>query len=525
MALFTAICGIFLISHGIRLLLRRIFSPLNNIPGPPRRSLITGNLSQFHDPDGSLFQQQLEQNYGAVVKIRGLFGARQLFVFDPAALHSILVKDQDIYEEMPEVMCLNRLLFGKGIQSTIREDHRKHRKIMTPAFATANLREMVPLFYEVAERNCASNLSLQLDLNSILCRSSLELIGHTGIGYSFDSMLLEQDQGNQFAKTLRALLPTAYKMQLGFLLLPFITKILPSSFLRFVINFIPLRTLHTLRDIVDSMYATAAELVRDRKAAIETGQLDDDRKDVMSLLMKNAQIADSPLHLTEDELVASTSMMIFAGTDTTAAALTRIFHILAIHTDVQEKLRAEVLSMPEQLDYDTLVALPYLDGVVHEVLRLYPPVPVMFRESTADAVLPLSTPLVAVDGTLVQSITVPKGTSIYVAIAGANRDKKIWGEDSLEFKPERWTNGKAESVTSPLPGVYGNTLTFLGGGRSCLGVTFAQLEIKVVLCVLLRAFKFSAPDPRIKWRKAGIIPSPYVENHPALPVCVERLQT
>jgi cytochrome P450 len=89
-----------------------------------------------------------------------------------------------------------------------------------------------------------------------------------------------------------------------------------------------------------------------------------------------------------------------------------------------------------------------------------------------DGVLPLSTPITGVDGKVMNSIPVPKGTQIYIAIAAANHSKDIWGEDALEFKPERWSNGRAESVTTKQCGIYGNTLTFLGGGRSCMYVSY-----------------------------------------------------
>jgi cytochrome P450 len=66
------------------------------------------------------------------------------------------------------------------------------------------------------------------------------------------------------------------------------------------------------------------------------------------------------------------------------------------------------------------------------------------------------------------SITVRKGTLVYIAINAANHSKEIWGEDALEFKPERWKNGKAISATTRMCGIYGNTMTFIGGGRSCM---------------------------------------------------------
>ncbi|KAJ7887394.1 cytochrome P450 [Mycena leptocephala] len=529
------ICALCVVPYGLRILLRRVFSVLDNIPGPPRTSITTGNLIRFHDPDDWDFHRQLEESYEHVVKVHGMLGERHLFVFDPAALYSVLVQDQDIYEEPAKFFwhVMNLLIFGKGIFSTVLDQHRKYRKIMMPAFSTANLRGMIPLFYDVAQRArdglIAPHVTFTpqtLDLNSILRRTSLELIGRTGIGYCFDRMLPGEEPTDRYAEALRELVPTAFKMQLLIPLLPLLTKIFPSFFLRFMINVIPLAPLHELRDLVDFTDATAAELVRDRKAAIARGKLEvDDGKDIMSLLVKMNAAAESGMHLTDDELVASTSMIMFAAVDTTSSSMNRIFHVLAMYPDVQEKLRAEILSVPEQLDHDTLVGLPYLDGVVREVLRLYPPVsPVMYREATKDAILPLSTPITGVDGKVMRSIPVPKGTSVYIAISAANHNKKMWGEDALEFKPERWTNGKANSVTTKLCGVYGNTMTFIGGGRSCIGFKFAQLEMKVALCVLLRAFKFSAPDPRIKWRMTGVVASPHVDNQQQLPIVVERFK-
>jgi hypothetical protein len=87
-----------------------------------------------------------------------------------------------------------------------------------------------------------------------------------------------------------------------------------------------------------------------------------------------------------------------------------------------------------------------------------------------DVVLPLSKPITGVDGTVMSTIAVPKGTTLQIAMVAANLSKHIWGPDALEFKPERWTNGKAGSTTERLCGVDGTTMTFLGGGRSCMCV-------------------------------------------------------
>ncbi|KAF7369851.1 Leukotriene-B(4) omega-hydroxylase 2 [Mycena sanguinolenta] len=74
-----------------------------------------------------------------------------------------------------------------------------------------------------------------------------------------------------------------------------------------------------------------------------------------------------------------------------------------------------------------------------------------------------------------------------------------------------------------MSGVYGNTMTFVGGSRSCIGFKFVQLELKVVLSVLLRCYRFSVASDRIRW-KMGSPASPTVDNRPLLPIVVHRIE-
>lgn len=153
------------------------------------------------------------------------------------------------------------------------------------------------------------------------------------------------------------------------------------------------------------------------------------------------------------------STFIFAGHDTTTSAVCRILDQLSKNPDVQEKLRAEVRAARQaegDLSYDRLMSLPYLDAVCRETLRIFPPVPQLVRTTRADVVLPLAWPITAVDGvTQLSEIPLKNNTGVVVSIIGANRCKKIWGEDAEEWKPERWLNPMPESIAKAhLPGVY-----------------------------------------------------------------------
>ncbi|KAJ7678438.1 cytochrome P450 [Mycena olivaceomarginata] len=456
------------------------FAALQNISGPPSYSILTGNLSALFDPDGWEFHKTLEEHYGQVTP--------HLFVFDPTALHSILVQDADAYEETHVYQSLYRLLWGPGLFACGGEDHYRYRKISMPAFATTKIREMIPIFYEVARDNLISphliNGPKTLDLSSILNRTSLEIIGRAGIGYSFDPMIPGEAPHDKYANTIKELLPAVFKMGLLFPLLP-----------RFIIDIIPWKTLHRARDIVDEMHITTMDLIMSKKAAVARGQLDmaDDARDIMSLLLKGNLTADEGLSRTRR--TDRVGMIISAAADTTSSSLARMFH---------KRLRAEIVESSEHMDFDQLGSLPYLDGYVHEVLRL----------TLKDTILPLSEPLTGVNGKAITSIPIPKGTTVYVAIGAANHNRRIWGDDALQFKPERWHNGKAGDRMEKISGIYGNTMTFIGGERSCM----------CFLSVFLRHFKFSLADQSVSWKIPGIIAVPIVEGKIHLPLTVENLE-
>ncbi|KAJ7123282.1 cytochrome P450 [Mycena crocata] len=509
-------------------------SVLANIPGPPYDSLLAGNLVKLHGPDSPDFHQSLEEEFSGVVKIYGLAGDLQLYIFDPAALHSIVVKDQDCYEESTIFLSLTGLLFGKGILSTTGNEHRRHRKILMPAFSTANLRGMLLEMSEVAHRLRDGLIAPQLkdgprelDMYAILSRTSLEFIGRAGIGYSFDPLVYGQVPTDQYTESLKALTPAIHKLAVFLPLVPLASKFGPPAFRRFLLNCILSLRLSKALDVLSKSVAVmdsmATGLVRERNRAIQEVGAEENAKDIMSLLLKSNRTAAEDMKFTDEELAAQSSMIIQAATDTSSSALNRLIHLLALHPDVQEQLRAELMATPDQIGHDELVGLPYLDGVVRESLRLYPPVTAMTRNATQDCTLPLSTPITGLDGRRMDTIAVPKGTEVYIAIAAANHNKAIWGPDALDFRPERWRNGVAQGVTTRLSGVYGNTMTFIGGGRSCIGFKFVQLELKVVLSVLLRSFRFSvAGRDRIRW-KMGSPAAPSVDGRPRLPLMVERL--
>ncbi|KAJ7584776.1 cytochrome P450 [Mycena floridula] len=519
------IASIPLLFFVLRHLLRK--SPLNNIPGPPPKSFWKGSFIELFNPNAWDFHHRIAKDYGGVVRVDSFFGDKQLFVFDPQALYHIIVKDQTLYDPSPQNISTNTLLFGKGLLSTLDSTHRRQRKMLNPVFSIAHMRAMTPVFYSIANKLC-DTLTAQveagpkeIDMLHWMSRTALELIGQSGLGHSFDSLTIGAPP-SVYAETIKELLPLALKMFVArTYILPWAIHIGPASFRRFIVNILPWKTLHRARDMSDLMYQTSVDIYNAKKSALESGdpvaaQRILEANDIMGILMRANMEASEQDRLAEDELIGQMSTLIFAAMDTTSTALSRTLQLLSTHPEFQDKLRQEIKAAREanggDIPYDELITLPYLDSVCRETLRLYPPVSQIIKSAKQDTVLPLSAPIRGVDGSELNEIFVPKNTYINVSILSANRNPDIWGPDALEWKPERWLNPLPSTVKdAPNAGVYSHLMTFSGGGKSCIGFKFSQLEMKVVLAVLLHTLMFSPVDKEIYWEMSGVS-SPIVKE-------------
>ena len=129
------------------------------------------------------------------------------------------------------------------------------------------------------------------------------------------------------------------------------------------------------------------------------------------------------------------------GHETTATALAWCLFALAQNQDVQAKLRDELQTSShnrgrgeEEISTENLDGLPYLDAVVKESSRLYPPVENAFREATREDVIPVSKPFEDGSGRVKKGIEVKKGDIFMISMRTLNRMEEVWGEDAEFFK-------------------------------------------------------------------------------------------
>ncbi|KAI0816956.1 cytochrome P450 [Trametes gibbosa] len=411
-------------------------SPFANIPGPPSSSFLEGNFRQLTDRLGSeRWTKQLVGAYGPISKLTAPFGHLWLHVYDPRALYSITIKDQEIWEK--RMSSFNTLLLGPGLLTTEGSQHRKQRKMLTSAFSTAHLRNATPLFYETAHKlRDAIEGELregprEIDVLQWMGRTALELIGQGALGYSFDPLV--GGASDSFAESVKQLfgalnqVPAVVRM-----LASRLCHVGPAWMRRMIVAVIPNARIQRLKGIVDTIHQRSVEIMEEKKSSIRQGdsglieQIGEGR-DVMSILLKANMAANAKERLSDDEIVAQMSTFILAGTDTTSNVAARLLHILAQNPDAQDRLCAEVIDtqLTDVCDYDQLLELPYLDAVCRETLRLYPPVRILSRCALKNTTLPLSEPMRGVDGTSISEIPVRKGTIAVLNLWASNTTHPI----------------------------------------------------------------------------------------------------
>ena len=180
----------------------------------------------------------------------------------------------------------------------------------------------------------------------------------------------------------------------------------------------------------------------------------------------------------EDGLVDQLMTFLVAGHETTSHSLSWAVYHLCKHPRMQSRLRSElqghVPSSGTGVTFDSVDvdALPYLQAVCNETLRLTPVIPMTYRQ--------------AAETTSILGHVIPARTVLVVSPYAINRSQDHWGEDANVFNPERWLDA-TETTERSSKSNYGFS-TFLHGPRACIGQGFARAEMAVLLAGIIANF-------------------------------------
>ncbi|XP_017019027.1 probable cytochrome P450 317a1 [Drosophila kikkawai] len=182
------------------------------------------------------------------------------------------------------------------------------------------------------------------------------------------------------------------------------------------------------------------------------------------------------MHL-QNELAAHAMVFLKAGYEQTANTLSYVLYELASHTDLQVRVREEVKKAMERfegnLSYECIQSLTFMGQVISETLRMHPITPYILRRTLNDYPVPDHPKYMLV-----------KELFLIIPTHAIHHDPDIYPEPE-EFKPDRW-GGPRDSLKE-----QGTWFGFGVGARSCIGIQFAQLQLRLALALLLSEYEFT----------------------------------
>ncbi|KAM6495403.1 Cytochrome P450 [Amanita muscaria] len=515
-----------------KLVLDRRSSHLATLRGPHSNNLFFGRLREFLDDTATAVDRWVSE-YGYVFKMPSVLGTNRIVISDPKAVAHVYANDSFGYQRLSSGKKFTRTFFGHSMLSADGEDHRRLRRAAAPAFTNGALRDTMNVFYDSAYKLKGawdvlfeSHDEVIIDVQQWINKVTLDSMGIAGFGHDFRSL---DGHKSPVSEALDGLLEDS----------SFRVVLIVGVFFPQVLK-LPLKRIKIIRRMQKAFTDIAKVLLENSQQEKEFSDVEKDRS-ILGLLLKGRS-QNTNFKLLQDEAVGqivrflqrhichalTTSyqgLFLFAGYDTTAISLSWALVELARHPEKQEKLRRELLqfsrSDPTWDQVVTGTACPYLDAVVNEALRLHPPVQTLQRIADKDDVVPLSSPIKTSSGKMVDSIFIPKGTTVTTPFVYINRSEAFWGPNAKQFVPERWLE------ENPYPSKdfsgYRHLYTFSDGPRICLGRMFALAESKAVLSVLIRNFTFelpSGPDTPIGIHK-GVLPRPKLADEAG---CVLRMR-
>ncbi|KAJ7275579.1 cytochrome P450 [Mycena haematopus] len=430
----------------------------------------------------------------------------RLMSFDLRVLSHVLTSS--VYQKPWQTRAFLKRLLGRGVFNMEGAEHNTLRKLIGPAFTAQAVKGMSPIFFQKAEELrdrwdalvSANGSSSTFDVAQWISRTAFDIFGLAGFDYHFNAL---HDESEEVYSAYRRMFNISDKAShfrvLKQLYLPIAEKIWPDRD-----DKITQQCLKTIRDCGTGLIQAKRETYMAEKA---------DEKDILSLLMKSNLSTEPSNRLSDTELLDQLSSFLFAGSDTTALAITWCLHTLSQYPEVQDRLRAELMSTPSPdtitpskrssscsvssassvMQADAIDALPYLDAVLRETLRVSPSVHGTVRVATANDLIPVSSPVVLRNGKIIHEneyIRIKKGSFVHIPVEGINMSEDIWGSDARQFNPDRWASLPVTATPPSFPGLV-NLMSFSFGRASCPGYRFALLEAKVIIATLLPQFVFS----------------------------------
>jgi len=395
---------------------------------------------------------------------------------DPEIIKSIMVKNFDSFINRSYVPPLLKKGKVRGLLQLRDEQWRRVRRILTPTFSSRKLRMMSPLIQESCERlrnkmTAVSDSDNSVDVWKWFGIFTMEVILATAFSRDIGS---ESGKENSLTKAAASIFQTGRSSS---------DNRLTGERLMMIISHFPwsepiLRYLARRTRVAkswDYLEETALKLIEDRRNTMTTtGSIAQDLLQMMLEAHDENRETQFSGHLSNDEIVATVITILLAGYETTSNALSFTAYLLALNPTIQNKLVREIKDYydtnPDCSLYDAAENIEYVNMVLCESLRMYPPAPRTNRECNQTCAV-------------TDDLIIEKGVDVSIPIYLLHRNPQYWPNPDT-FDPERFNPNNEQSYPTF---AY---LPFGEGPRHCIGKRLALLEAKMTLVAILKELQF-----------------------------------
>ncbi|KAI4456099.1 cytochrome p450 [Holotrichia oblita] len=421
------------------------------------------------------------------------FNIPSLVIRDLDLIKRITVKDFDHFTDHVNVIDTDlEPLFGKNLFSLTGQKWRDMRTTLSPSFTGNKIRAMFSLMSECAKQlndyflNKSEEVT-EVEMKELMSHYTNDVIASCAFGVHCDSI---SDKDNTFYKMGRAVTAASIKIWIKSLIQILVPKLAKKFKITLISTEVSTFFDGIIRETIQSrkekniirpdMIHLLMEAMKEGEAEDESKHVDVGFAAVDDVFQTNQKTNPAKQKLTIEDIIAQALIFFLAGFETASTLLSHCLHELAVNVDVQKRLQQEIddafkKSEGKDLTYECVANMKYLDIVISETLRKWPPAAILNRRCGKDF-------LIEGDETYGEApFLLQKGLGLMIPVYGIHMDPKYFPRPT-NFDPERFNDENKHNI---VPYSY---LPFGTGPRNCIGSRFALLESKTLLTYILSKF-------------------------------------
>ncbi|CAD7077084.1 unnamed protein product [Hermetia illucens] len=396
----------------------------------------------------------------AYVGIYRLFNEPAILVRDSEVLKDVFIKDFQSFRD-------NYFLFDKKMDPlldinpfvAVGDDWKTLRSQMGSLFTSSKIKTMFPIIYDTGrklENYIEKERKTSLEVKSLCAKYTIEIMASASFGLEAETFTNPNSHFTKHCETVFTSHAWSYIHNMGANFWLSVSKI-------FNVPFVP-------KNMQEWLLSVIKDAIENRKLETEA------RNDFLEIIRNSKDSSGKPISM--NTVYGHCTSLLLEGFETSSTTMANCLYELAENLDVQKKLQAEVDAIydkyEDKITYEAVAEMAYLDKVMHETLRMHPPMLATIKKCTETTTFPPQYPSS-------KPITVPEGSIIVIPILAIHYDPEIYPQPNA-FNPDNFSE-EAQAARNKC-----SFLAFGEGPRICVGQRLGLTQSKAGIAAILRKF-------------------------------------